>query len=815
MAQLVIFKIGKGDFERGFPVTLQIGAENTFTQTEIKGKLPPLQLVLDRYQNWQVAYNLLFESVRGLKVKKAQVTNFSIFDSASELEKIINEWLNSGGEFQPIRDQIIKTFSQSSDEIRLIIQAEDPWLWRLPWHLWNLLESNQHVEVALGYSEYKPVPLSRPKSQVRILVILGYGPDLSVKKDLELLKQQLPEADIFALSSPRKEELNNQLWEQDWKILFFAGHSDSEHGEGRLYINEEESLTIADLKKSLKNAIAHGLRLAIFNSCDGLGLAQDLADVQMPAIIVMRERVADNAAQKFLEFFLKAFAKDQKSLYASVREARERLQFLKTEYPCADWLPVICQNPAEKPLTWQDILEPQKPIRFRAVLLASMAVTLVILGMRSLGIFQPLELQAFDRLMQLRPPEKPDPRLLIIKVTEEEIGKDRYRHPLADTILAELVEKLEQYQPRVIGLDIYRDNPVNYIDIPVKSRSDFPTHLRKNQRLIAICKVNSDSDSGVGHLPNIPQDRLGFSNVVEDGDRVLRRHLLWQTISPTSPCLADYALSVVLAFKYLEAAGIEPKFNSEKDLELKHTVFKDLPSRAGMYQNYDDGGQQIMINYRQASKVAPEVTLSDIMNNQVKPELIKDKVILIGVTANSIKDNFITPLGEMRGLQVQAQMTSQILSAVLDKRPLLTSMSWWEDGIWIGLWSFIGGAIAWKSRSPLQKFTIGSTALIILGGISWASLLSGLILPVLPGIVAFASTGIILICIPRSHLKKISIIAALAGSTGISFSALQLGWILPIVPATVSLITASTMLLITRWDLTNRLKIFLYQGFHK
>ncbi|PZO11377.1 MAG: hypothetical protein DCF25_19485 [Leptolyngbya foveolarum] len=56
----------------------------------------------------------------------------------------------------------------------------------------------------------------------------------------------------------------------------------------------------------------HGLTLAIFNSCDGLGLAkylsQAIAPISVPYIIVMREAVPDAVAQTFLKYFLAAFS---------------------------------------------------------------------------------------------------------------------------------------------------------------------------------------------------------------------------------------------------------------------------------------------------------------------------------------------------------------------------------------------------------------------------------------------------------------------------------------------------------------------------
>ncbi len=172
-----------------------------------------------------------------------------------------------------------------------------------------------------------------------------------------MLQQRLPDAYINPIRNPQRVELSNELWQQNWDILFFAGHSFSNggEGEGQFYISQTESLTIKELNEALQNAIDRGLKLAIFNSCDGLGLARNLTFLGMPAIIVMRERVPDEAAQKFLARFLEEFAQKKKSLYASVRRARKELHSLENKYPCASWLPVICQNPAAVPLTWQGL----------------------------------------------------------------------------------------------------------------------------------------------------------------------------------------------------------------------------------------------------------------------------------------------------------------------------------------------------------------------------------------------------------------------------------------------------------------------------
>jgi hypothetical protein len=172
------------------------------------------------------------------------------------------------------------------------------------------------------------------------------------QKDRVLL-EELPDAEVTFLVEPPRQVLNDELWLQPWDILFFAGHSSTQPDEeiGNFRINSTDSLTIAELKNALTKAIEQGLHLAIFNSCDGLGLAVNLADLHIPQMIFMREPVPDKVAQEFLKNFLTEFSSG-KPLYQSLREARSKLQGLENEFLYATWLPVICQNPAEIPLAW-------------------------------------------------------------------------------------------------------------------------------------------------------------------------------------------------------------------------------------------------------------------------------------------------------------------------------------------------------------------------------------------------------------------------------------------------------------------------------
>ncbi|MEG3955890.1 pentapeptide repeat-containing protein [Microcoleus sp. herbarium2] len=357
---LVVLTLGSGDFEKGFPsVIAQIWTGSARLPIQGSGELPPAPNISVLYEEWQSIYHRLELSYR-MKKPKLQGTNFSlkgIDRIARELEESLNKWLNSE-RFLPI-DRILREKLNRYDEVQVIIQSENIDVRRLPWHLWDFLKVYRKAEIALSSPFYdRAFKTAVTRDRIRILSILGSDRGINLDKDQELLTQL--DAETSFLVKPKRQELDAQLWEKKgWDILCFSGHSSSEmdSSTGYIYINDTDSLTIPELKNALQTAIERGLQIAIFNSCDSLGLATQLAQLHIPQIIVFRESVPDRVAQEFLKNFLTAFASG-KSFYLAVREARERLQSLEHHFPFASWLPVICQNPAEVPPSWYSLQNP-------------------------------------------------------------------------------------------------------------------------------------------------------------------------------------------------------------------------------------------------------------------------------------------------------------------------------------------------------------------------------------------------------------------------------------------------------------------------
>jgi CHASE2 domain-containing sensor protein len=783
MGKLVVLEFGEGDFDQGFPVTLQIAEEGKSVSTKITGRLPAAPQVERSYENWQSRYfdYRRFKSSMRLGHVDTEIQNIGEFlgdpvdeciEAGSELSYTLNEWLKSNS-FAPIREGFFRKIKYE-EKIRIILQTDDRLLWKLPWNLWELLTEYQYAEIALSPIKYEFVSRGKSQRKLKILAILGNNinrfkkniNEIDIQKDFNILKQQLPGANLEFVIEPNRKQLNDKLWEQGWDILFFAGHSESEGDlkKGWIKINQTERLSIEDLKFALKKAIKKGLSLAIFNSCDGLGLASELSAMQIPQMIVMRESIPDIAAQEFLKHFLKAFA-GGKSLYLAVREARERLQGLENQFPCASWLPVIFQNPACTPLTW--IPRSYAP-KLQTVMAASFAVAVLVSGVRYLGWLQPLELKAYDQMMQQRPEEELDSRIVVVEVNHQNFLDEKPKpkktasSSLADSTFVQLLKEVSKHQPRVIGLDIYQDLPAG-----VQPNPELEKLFQETENLFGICQVNelNGKRDGVPPATFIPKENLGFSDVLLDNsDDVLRRHILSIKADSTSPCTADSALSWQLAVQYLQKEGIKPEITREGDM-LGKARLEPLLARSGGYQTFTNNGSdnkgldypqyRILLNYRRTSgTVFLVVNVNSVLNRESYiPELLKDRIVIIGVTAPDVKrpdgnlDEFQTPLGvKMRGVYIHAQMVSQLVSAALGERRLLGVWAWWLDGLWICGWSFVGGLIVWRVWRvvPLVLITVGG--IFILYGSCFLLFVLGTWVPFVPPLLTLVSSGGVLIC---------------------------------------------------------------------
>jgi len=360
-----------GDFHRGFAVNLKI-RQHGDKIAGVPGRLPPYPELQEHYNHWQALYRNLDEVLKTLPLKRNAIpTNSSdalpgCQEAADLLTEKFQQWLRSA-EFSPIETTFRNTLSPE-EEIWVLLETDNPKLLRFPWNLWGLRADFPKTEIGVASPSFRAVGNpSAPKDKVKIMAILG---DEVADSDVEALKR-VSDCEVKWLVQPQPKELDGPLWEEQWDMLFFAGHSWSldDDRKGEIKLSRQVSLSISDLRIHLQKAIGQGLQLAIFNSCDGLGLAYQLAageDLHLPYTIVMRENLPKQLAPKWLDYFVQEFT-GGKSLPGAVGEARKRLQSLEANFPCASWLLVICQNPAAAPLTWDTLRGIESGIKWREV----------------------------------------------------------------------------------------------------------------------------------------------------------------------------------------------------------------------------------------------------------------------------------------------------------------------------------------------------------------------------------------------------------------------------------------------------------------
>ena len=297
--------------------------------------------------------------------------------------------------------------------------------------------------------------------------------------------------------------------------------------------------------------------------------------------------------------------------------------------------------------------------------------------------------------------------------------------------MAELLAKLQEYHPKAIGLDIYRDIPQQPGHTALLKQLQAPN-------IVAITTLDDGTGNEVKPPPGIPEKRIGFNDLVLDPDGVIRRNWMYASVGKEE----FYSLSLKLSLSFLNNQDVI----AGKHLELSKKSFVRLEADSGGYQNIDALGYQVLLNYRSPT-VTRQVTLREVLNGQLNPNWVKDKIVLIGTTAVSIKDIFFTPYnaGDNKkavtpGVLVHAQMVSQILSTVLDNRPLFWFWSWWGEIFWVWGWSLVGGLLAWRIQRPLLLIVATIVAAGGLFGICFGLFILAGWIPLVPTAMALLGT---------------------------------------------------------------------------
>ncbi len=366
----------------------------------------------------------------------------------------------------------------------------------------------------------------------------------------------------------------------------------------------------------------------------------------------------------------------------------------------------------------------------------------LIFVLQTFGSFQLLELKFLEKLFQLRASEGLEPRIVIVTFDDSDIAKVG-KWPFSDDIVAKLITTVKAGGPVVIGLDVYRNLPVE------PGFDELKRVFQSTSNLIVAEKFVNPSVPPPTYISY--ENQVGFVDVPVDQDGTVRRGLL-SIEKPNKDIIYSFPLKIAL--KYLESKNIVPQISSGSDRKVilgKSTIVPFDGDQAG-YSSADNDGYQTLINYRCLTKCFQEVSITNVLDGKYPKDLFKNRTVLIGATAESLRDFFLSPYGKIPGVHIHANLISQIINGAIDDRPFLKIYPKWIEGVWVILWSIIGvtaisgflkGGNFGKNQLAtgiLTFFLISTLGLIL---ISYVSFLFSFWLPIFPALCSFLLSSII------------------------------------------------------------------------
>jgi CHASE2 domain-containing sensor protein len=433
------------------------------------------------YQTWQNAYLQFYRST--LRARLGIVLNLQepeidwrtrLVQAEAAFLAEFHYWLNSA-ELLEIRREITKSST-------LYLRCDFPEVVKLPWESWQIgsefgaSDSVQIIRTSLALRTEQAKPIRR--SRDRILVILGDETGLNFEAERAALQQLNHRAEISLIGwqpEIRTPELLQQIRNaiadpQGWDILFFAGHSnETALTGGELGIAPNTSILISEIEPQLKIAQERGLQFAIFNSCNGLSIAESLINLGLNQVVVMREPIRDDVAKDFLIHFLRYLSNHQTAEEATLSACR----FLKLEknltYPSAYLIPSLFSYPQVNSFrlatpTWKSHLRLWKPKRYEAISLGIFALMSSLLPIQSALIDQRQFVQSVYRQITNQGIQAQSPQILLVQIDEESLQKDGVtliEQNLDRKYLAKVIDRITQSESSVIGINylLFRHQP--------------------------------------------------------------------------------------------------------------------------------------------------------------------------------------------------------------------------------------------------------------------------------------------------------------------------------------------------------------------
>ncbi len=324
------------------------------------------------YQDWKGSYKRSY----GVPLRAEIQDDFSFtpnqvdWKNKSEEAKVallqkFQQWLG-GVELLPIRNQIQsaavrqisdkKLWMEQNNCVDLLIACDSTDLARLPWEMWEIAPKDSSMVVHIsrtainaGNEVIAAGNISR-RGKPRILVIFADAEELNLIEDRKAVRLLKKVADVSIVNIEagdiKQEFINYLLDDRGWDGLIFAGHSgETALTGGKIELAPGVTLSISEIEHQLTEAKNRGLRVAIFNSCCGLSIAESLLRLGLSQVVMMREKIHDSVAHVFLNRFCQSLVGYQ-DIQTAVWETCKYFESEKTAYPSAYLIPSLFRHPS-------------------------------------------------------------------------------------------------------------------------------------------------------------------------------------------------------------------------------------------------------------------------------------------------------------------------------------------------------------------------------------------------------------------------------------------------------------------------------------
>jgi len=256
--------------------------------------------------------------------------------------------------------------------LRFRLEIRDPNLIAFPWEIMQCEPGQSAMSLSpdLLFSrtstEVDALPDLRTDKALTILLVLGQDQNLQLEQEAAILQQILADTSVGSnsqryapcivnqLLQPTPQQLIDELETKAYNVFFYAGHGLPDPDGGLLFLRPDMPLNGIELAQVLTRT---GVKLAVFNACWGAqpaarnhqaiptsSLAEVLIRHGVPAVLGMRDEIADHESHSFIQAFTKAL-RSHKAIDEAVAQARQELLTLYKFNQPAWTLPVLYLHP--------------------------------------------------------------------------------------------------------------------------------------------------------------------------------------------------------------------------------------------------------------------------------------------------------------------------------------------------------------------------------------------------------------------------------------------------------------------------------------